>query len=57
MALYITMRIEAGKMNYNKIFKYRLYQQFKEDVDSMLTADGYTIGEDGFAVKTKTEEA
>jgi hypothetical protein len=56
MALYITMRIEAGKMNYNKIFKFSLYKQFQDDVDSMLAVDGYVIGDDGFAVKTKTEE-
>lgn len=56
MAMYIALRLEAGKMNYNSIFRIKLYAQFKDDVDSILTADGYAVGEDGWAVKTNTAE-
>lgn len=51
MALYITLRIESGKMNYNEIFKFKLYQRFQEDVDAMLAADGYTVNADGTVTK------
>lgn len=53
MAMYIALRIEAGKMNYNTIFKFKLYQQFKEDVDSILAADGYTVGADGTVTRNE----
>lgn len=56
MAAYIAMRVEMGKMNYNRVFKYKLYQQFKEKVDAILAADGYVVGEDGFA-KLETAES
>lgn len=55
MALYICLRVEAGKMNYNKIFGYRLYKQFQSEVDAMLAADGYEIDSDGWAVKKDAE--
>lgn len=55
MAAYIAMRVEMGKMNYNRVFKYKLYQQFKEDCDAILAADGYEINEKGWAVKSKSD--
>jgi len=57
MAAYIAMRVEMGKMNYNRVFKYKLYQQFKEDCDAILAADGYEINEKGWAVKSKSDSA
>lgn len=56
MAAYIAMRVEMGKMNYKKIFSFTMYQRFQSDVDAILSADGYTIGDDGWAVKTNTAE-
>lgn len=56
MAAYIAMRVEMGKMNYKKIFSFSMYQRFQSDVDAILAADGYTVGEDGWAVKTNTAE-
>lgn len=54
MAAYIAMRVEMGKMNYKKIFSFTMYQRFQSDVDAILAADGYTIGDDGYAVKANT---
>lgn len=56
MAAYIAMRVEMGKMNYKKIFSFTMYQRFQSDVDAILAADGYTVGDDGWAVKASTEE-
>jgi hypothetical protein len=56
MAAYIAMRVEMGKMNYNKIFSFSMYQRFKNDTDAILTSDGYTIGDNGYAVKSSTTE-
>ena len=56
MEAYIAMRVEMGKMNYNKIFSFTMYQRFQSDVDAILAADGYTVGDDGWAVKASTEE-
>ena len=45
MAAYFAMRLEKGKLNYNTIVQ--KYPQFKEDIDLILTADGYTVNADG----------
>ena len=41
MALYLASRIELGKLDYLAVFKISRYTPLKEDVDAMLTADGY----------------
>jgi hypothetical protein len=41
MALYLTDRIEKGKLDYLAVFKISRYTPLKEDVDAMLTVDEY----------------
>lgn len=56
MVLYICMQVEARRLNYNAFFRIPRYAKaFKDDVDAMLTADGYEIGSDGYAVKKDAE--
>jgi hypothetical protein len=58
MVLYICMQVEARRLNYNAFFRIPRYAKaFKDDVDAMLTADGYEIGSDGYAVKKDAEAA
>lgn len=45
MAAYFAMRLEKGKLNYNTVIQ--KYPQYKEDIDLILMADGYTVNEDG----------
>ena len=45
MAAYFSMRLEKGKINYNIVVA--KYPQFQEDIDLILTADGYQINADG----------
>lgn len=59
MAPYLAMRIERGKLDYNKVVK--KYPKYKDAIDEILTADGYEIDENGKCVKydksdTDTEE-
>ena len=49
MAAYFAMRLEKGKLNYNVVID--KYQQFQEDIDLILTADGYQVNTDGTVVK------
>lgn len=56
MAFYLTWQIEIKALNYKEVFEKKFFQKWKDDVDTMLTADGYTIGEDGYAVKANTTE-
>jgi hypothetical protein len=56
MAFYLTWQIEIKALNYKEVFEKKFFQKWKDDVDTMLTADGYTIGDDGYAVKTSTAE-
>lgn len=49
MGAYFAMRIEKGKLNYNTVIG--KYPQYKDDIDLILTADGYTINEDGSVTK------
>lgn len=49
MAAYLAMRIEKGKLNYNEVVA--KFPQFKEDIDIILTADGYVVNEDGTVTK------
>lgn len=53
MAMYIALRVEAGKVNYNTIFGFRLYKQFQDDVDAILAADGYIVNDDGTVKKAE----
>lgn len=39
MAAYFAMRIEKGKLNYSDVVG--RYPQYKDDIDLILTADGY----------------
>lgn len=58
MVLYICMQVEARRLNYNAFFRIPRYAKaFKDDVDAMLTADGYEIESDGYAVKKDAEAA
>lgn len=45
MAAYFALRLEKGKMNYNTVVA--KYSQYKEDIDLILTADGYVVNDDG----------
>lgn len=59
MVYYLTWQIERGKnggLNYKAVFAKKFFAPYKEQVDTMLTADGYTIGDDGWAVKANTAE-
>lgn len=49
MATYFAMRLEKGKLNYNVIID--KYTQLQEDIDIILTADGYKVNADGTVVK------
>ena len=49
MAAYFSMRIEQGKLNYNDVVK--RYPKYKDDIDDILVADGYTINTDGTVSK------
>ena len=49
MVKYFAMRLEAGKLNYNVVVK--KYPQFQEDIDLILSADGYVVDKDGMVVK------
>ena len=48
MAAYFAMRLEKGKLNYNAVID--KYPQFQEDIDLILTADGYKVNPDGTVV-------
>lgn len=54
MAAYLAMRIECGKLSYNKVVK--KYPKYKDDIDEILAADGYEIDENGKCVKYNTSE-
>jgi len=49
MAAYFAMRLEKGKLNYNTVVA--KYPQFQEDIDLILTVDGYQVNADGTVVK------
>lgn len=51
MAMYLAMRIEKGKLNYNEIMSKRICAPYKEDVDAILALDGYRVNEDGTVTK------
>lgn len=51
MAAYFAMRLEKGKLNYNVVVS--RYPQFKDDIDLILTADGYTVNADGTVSKNE----
>ncbi len=55
MAPYLAMRIEMGKLYYNRVVK--KFPKYKDDIDTILAADGYDIDENGKCVKyDKAEE-
>jgi hypothetical protein len=40
MALYIALKIIDETFTYNGIFKFRLYQRYREEVEAILEAEG-----------------
>ena len=55
MAPYLAMRIEMRKLDYNRVVK--KFPKYKDDIDTILVADGYEIDENGKCVKyDKAEE-
>ena len=54
MAAYFAMRIESGKLNYNTVTE--KYPEYKQDIDFILTADGYIVNEDGTVEKQQLRE-
>jgi hypothetical protein len=55
MAVYLAWQIEKGKLDYKQVFAKKFFQTWKEQVDTILTADGYTIGDDGTLTAPKKE--
>ena len=49
MAPYLAMRIEMRKLDYNRVVK--KFPKYKDDIDTILAADGYEIDENGKCVK------
>ena len=49
MVKYFIMRLEDGKINYNRVVE--KYPQYKDEIDLILSVDGYVINEDGTVVK------
>jgi len=49
MAKYFAMRIEMGALDYNTVVA--RYPQYKEGIDEILAADGYTVTENGQVIK------
>lgn len=49
MVKYFIMRLEDGKINYNRVLE--KYPQYKDEIDLILSADGYVVNEDGTVVK------
>jgi hypothetical protein len=41
MAAYFALGIEEGRLNYTAVVTNPRYAQFKDDIDSILIADGY----------------
>ena len=49
MVKYFAMRLEDGKINYNRVVE--KYPQYKDEIDSILSADGYVVDKDGMVAK------
>ena len=49
MVKYFIMRLEDGKINYNRVVE--KYPQYKDEIDLILSVDGYVINEDGMVTK------
>lgn len=41
MAAYFAMRIEQGKLTYEKVMSVKKYRTFKDEIDAILIADGF----------------
>ena len=54
MEAYLAMRIENRKLNYNTVIAKK--PEYKAGIDEILLADGYTVGNDGWAVKDAPAE-
>lgn len=51
MVIYLALRLEQKKLNYNTVFMKNIYKQFQNDVDIILATDGYVVDEGGWCVK------
>ena len=49
MVKYLIMRLEDGKINYDRVVE--KYPQYKDEIDLILSVDGYVVNEDGTVVK------
>lgn len=49
MAAYFVYRIEAGKLDYNKVVE--RYPKYKEEINRLLLEDGYFVNADGTVSK------
>jgi len=49
MVKYFIMRLEDGKINYNRVLG--KYPQYKDEIDLILSADGYVVNEAGMVAK------
>ena len=49
MVKYFIMRLEEGKINYDRVVE--KYPQYKDEIDSILSVDGYVVNGDGTVVK------
>lgn len=50
MAAYFAIRLEKGKLNYNTVVT--KYPDCKDDLDTILAADGYVVNPDGTVTKS-----
>ena len=39
MAMFIAQKIIDGRFKYHDIFKFKIYQRYKEEVDAILIAE------------------
>ena len=49
MVKYLIMRLEDGKINYDRVVE--KYPQYKDEIDSILSVDGYAVDKDGTVVR------
>ena len=49
MVKYLIMRLEDGKINYDRVVE--KYPQYKDEIDLILSADGYVVDKDGMVVR------
>ncbi len=40
MAMFIAQKIIDGRFKYKKIFRFKIYQRYREEVEAILEAEG-----------------